>query len=314
VNKDFNQAEVLLKEIIESNPKEVKNRIILANLIAKRSTPENNRTNEAIAFLDQAIKIESNKIEIYIFKTALLIKQKNYKRALDVAKSVQKQFTESSAGKLLEADIYRKQKKYKKALPIYQQAYKQHADKKILASLIETLITLEQYNEAIELLTESIKKDPNNITNLFILASLLQTHQQVSKAQQYYQKILEITPTHLAALNNLAWIHLETDTKKALALAEKAYKQAPKSAAIMDTYGYILAKNGEAGKALKFLKKAFSISPDDNDIQYHLAYAYYISKDKRRALQFLTPLINNKSIFSEKNNAKALYKKLKTKT
>ncbi|MFK5984323.1 MAG: tetratricopeptide repeat protein [Pseudomonadota bacterium] len=310
INKDFSNAEVSLNAIIESNPKNIKYRLLLANLIAKRSTPENNRTNQAIDLLNEAISIEPENKSSYIFKTALLVKQKNYNEALIAAKLIQDKFSDLYVGKLLEADIYRAQKQFKKALPIYKKAYKTDKDKKILNSLVDTLIALKQDKKAIKLLTQAVDNDPADIKNLFILAALHQKHQQTQKAQQYYKNILKISPKHIAALNNFAWLYLETDRQKALELAQRAYKQAPKSAAIMDTYGYFLAKDGQHQKAVKLLQQAFTINPDDNDIQYHLAFAYNESGRRRNAIKFLNAIVNAKASYTEQENARKLLKKI----
>ena len=117
LNKKFTEAEVSLNSIVASNPNDVKHRLLLADLLSKRSTAENNRTNQALGLLNEAIKIEPGNMSIYVFKAALLIKQENYKEALLVAKLTQNKFSDSSTGQLLEADIYRTQKQYDKALP-----------------------------------------------------------------------------------------------------------------------------------------------------------------------------------------------------
>ena len=54
----------------------------------------------------------------------------------------------------------------------------------------------------------------------------------------------------------------------------KAYRLAPANAGVVDTLGYILLKNGRTDEAIKVLKKAVLLLPDNPTVHYHLALAY----------------------------------------
>ena len=310
LNKQNERAERTLKSIITFDKKDVQHRLLLAKIIAQ----DPKRINEAFILLDEVQLIEEENQSPYTIKASLLLRQEKYEDAISLAKSMQAKFPDSTNGRLLEADIYRAQKQYKKALVIYQAVYKQKADKKIFAAIIDMLLKLNQQDEAITLLTEAVDKTPatsDNVDNLFKLASLHHEKQQLDKAEIYYLRILEKNPRHIITLNNLAWIKIDIDIKQAVELAREAHEAAPKSAAIMDTYGYCLVRDAQYDAGIKLLKQAAIGIPTDKDIQYHLAFAYEKMGQRDKAREILAKIVLSKQAFSEQQKAELLYKKIK---
>ena len=307
LNKQNERAERTLKSIITFDKKDVQHRLLLVNIISQ----DPKRINEAFTLLDEVQIIDEENQSPYTIKASLLLRQEKYEDAINVAQSMQKKFPDSTTGRLLEADIYRAQKEYKKALVIYQAVYEQHADKKVFAAIIDTLIALNEKDEAITLLTKSLEKTPDDFNNLFKLASLYHEKMQLDTAETYYQRILEKNPRHIITLNNLAWIKIDTDIKQAVELARQAHEAAPKSAAIMDTYGYILVLDAQYDAGIELLKQAAIGIPEDKDIQYHLAFAYEKMGQRDKAQKILAKIVLSKQAFSEQQKAELLYKKIK---
>lgn len=102
-----------------------------------------------------------------------------------------------------------------------------------------------------------------------------QTKGDNNTAVKDYEKSLSLTPDNAVVLNNLAWLYQETADPKALETAKKAYELAPNSPAIMDTYGWILANNGEKKQAIAILEKALALANEQvkPEIEQHLATA-----------------------------------------
>lgn len=75
-------------------------------------------------------------------------------------------------------------------------------------------------------------------------------------------------------LNNLAWAYLQTGNLTAAEQnASQAYALAPKTAAIADTYGWVMLKVGKHDEARKILKIAHDLAPDNAEIASHLKEA-----------------------------------------
>lgn len=312
LNKQNERAERTLKSIITFDKKDVQHRLLLAKILSQDS----NRIHEALVLLDESQAIQPENQSLYTLKAGLLIRQENYEEAINVAKTMQEKFPDATTGRLLEADIYRAQKQNEKALIIYQEVYNkgidiQETDKKVFSAIVDMLLALNQQDKAIILLTERVTKTPDESDNLFKLASLHHEKQQLEQAEIYYQRILEKKPDHVISLNNLAWIKSDSDIKEAVRLAQSAHEQAPASAAIMDTYGYFLARDSQYSKGLELLKQAAIGIPEDKDIQYHLAFTYEKMGQHDKALEILEKIVPSEQTFSEQKKAELLYQKIK---
>ncbi len=66
----------------------------------------------------------------------------------------------------------------------------------------------ENYADAVKIAQKGLKKYPQNIELLLLLANSFYIKNDLSKAEHYYQKILTINPKHYAALVNLADAYL----------------------------------------------------------------------------------------------------------
>ncbi len=305
-NKQLKEAERTLNKISTFDKNDNSHRLLLATLIAE--DPE--RINDAVDVLNTAIEIQPENISLYLNKASLLLKNGDYQQALEMAITIQQEFPDTDNGKLLEADIYRLQKRYEEALSVYDDVYGKNPSRKVLSARVEIYMQLKQPDKAISALENAVSADPDDIESLFKLASLYHEHNQLDKAKQYYDQILHNIPNHIITLNNLSWIYMDTDVEKALDLARRAYELAPGSAAIIDTYGYALAKSGQYDKALKQLQSAAKTLPKDNDVQFHLAYTYARTGKQKEAKAILEKIINASQSYMEQDNAKALYKTL----
>jgi tetratricopeptide (TPR) repeat protein len=84
-----------------------------------------------------------------------------------------------------------------------------------------------------------------------------------------YEKIAPSIERNASALNNLAWSYQQVNDKRAAETAKAAVALAPDDAAVLDTYGFILLKNGQKDKAKEFLERAHELAPDNADIKAH---------------------------------------------
>jgi tetratricopeptide (TPR) repeat protein len=93
---------------------------------------------------------------------------------------------------------------------------------------------------------------------------------------QSYQDALQIDPSYVPALNNLAWLYCERgeSLNEALELAQQAKKQEPDDAHVNDTLGWIYYKKGLYPSAVGLLESAVAKNPKDPGYQFHLGMVY----------------------------------------
>jgi tetratricopeptide (TPR) repeat protein len=126
----------------------------------------------------------------------------------------------------------------------------------------------QQYNKALEYADNCIKLTTdseqvktlrfNKATLLYAVYNKTSDKTYLEKAIKEYESILQKEPTNIAVLNNLAYMLIEShmDAGKALEYAERAYKTASNNANVIDTYGYVLLKNGKLKEADEYMQRA----------------------------------------------------------
>lgn len=309
VNKKNQEAEKTLTQIIDKNKNDIEHRLLLVRLYNENPA----KAKEALKLLDETIAIAPNNPQAYVFKTAYLIKAKDYQAALDLAEQVEKKFPEASAGLLLKGDVFLSQKKLDVALDNYRQAYKKQPNDRVLYMIADILNVQNKSAEAVKLLDQELAKNPKNSALQFKLAGIYQQQKNYRQAEAHYKTMLKEQPDSVLALNNLAWIYSQEKNPQAIELAGKAYQKAPESAAIADTYGYILIKQGQPKQGLEILEKAARLAPDSKDIQFHLAEAYADNGQAEKAQELLKKLLEDEKNFAEKQSAAELLQKLSKK-
>lgn len=300
-------AEQTIRQIINQDKQDANHRLLLAKLLSEQP----NKEKETLDMLDEAAKIESDNPQALVFKTAYLIKLQRYSEALELANKVETSFPKLVLGKLLKGDVFLAQKQLDKALESYQQAYKAEPNDKVLFTIADLMNAQKKSSEAIKLLEKASEGNPKNGAIHFKLATNYQQFNDNAHAEKHYQAILADQPDNVLALNNLALIYAQQNNPQALELAKSAYAKASESAAVADTYGYILIKQGQAVEGLALLEKAAGIAPASKDIQFHLAEAYEANNNKDKAITTLEALVKTEEEFSEKKAALSLLEKLK---
>ena len=179
---------------------------------------------------------------------------------------------------------------FKQAADLYQLALDKHDSAATVIAYTRALQASDQAEKAIPLLTDAMTRFPNQPELPLALALIYQSSNQPEKATAAYERVLELAPDSVLALNNLAWILHENNDERALDLAERAYQLSPQSAAIADTYGWILFAKSRFEESVDILEKALQLTPDAEDIARHLAEAYQSNGQAEKAKQILENL------------------------
>ncbi len=95
-------------------------------------------------------------------------------------------------------------------------------------------------------------------------------------AEKTYLEALKIAPNHAATLNNLAYLYVNdmNQPAKALPYATRAFKQMSNDRNILDTYGWVLAKQGDYAKAEQILNRSLQMGTPTPPNLYHLGWVH----------------------------------------
>jgi tetratricopeptide (TPR) repeat protein len=125
--------------------------------------------------------------------------------------------------------------------------------------------------QAIEVLGRGALQYPDSVDIRYAIASTYEEQGHIAAALHELKEVLKSRPDDPAALN--AYGYTLADHKRELAraraLIERAYATAPKNAAILDSLGWVLFRQGHGEQALPYLSAAYA---DDRggDIAAHL--------------------------------------------
>lgn len=114
-----------------------------------------------------------------------------------------------------------------------------------------------------DLLHRVLERHPNFPPALMRLAMLSQITGRSEESAALYQKILEVQPDNVVAINNLAWIMCEEQGKyrKALELAQRGLEISPDYIDLIDTRGVVYYRLGEFEKAVHNFTRCVKLYP-----------------------------------------------------
>jgi tetratricopeptide (TPR) repeat protein len=154
-----------------------------------------------------------------------------------------------------------------------------------------------------------------------VLAILLEMTGRSDESAELYQRLIELAPENLIAINNLAWILSEKkgQYQQALELAQKGLKLAPNYIDLVETRGVVFYRMGELTKSIDDLTRCIELypvsSPQYIAASFHLARALNQIGKKDEALKYLSQALDSEGkttalSTTELNEAKHLLIKL----
>jgi tetratricopeptide (TPR) repeat protein len=145
---------------------------------------------------------------------------------------------------------------------------------------------IEYFNRA-EVIAKA--KEPKRLNQFFFfqLGAACERNGDLAKAEEYFQKCLQLVPDFAEALNYLGYMWAEHDMKldQARQLIEKALKLEPRNGAYLDSLGWVLFKLHQPKEALDYILKACDLLQEPDPAVFdHLGdiYAALQQPDKAR--------------------------------
>jgi putative PEP-CTERM system TPR-repeat lipoprotein len=210
----------------------------------------------------------------------------------------------------LEAGFAREAGDQDQALGIYESLFEKASNSTVMLSLVQQKWSMGDEEGALVVQERWLDEHPDDITARLALANTYIALDRLDDAIEQYRRIQEQSEKNLVALNNLAWFLRDSNSKKALGYAEKAYELAPESAAIMDTLAIVLMKNGYSDRALRMNERALEKIPGKPGFLYHKAVILEASGRISEAKTILLTLLSDPEEFSGRAEAEQLLARL----
>lgn len=158
---------------------------------------------------------------------------------------------------------------------------------------------------ALKSMDDYLARNPNDKLARKQQALLLLGFGELSRAKTMYEQLVRDDPKDALALNNLAWLVVQEDPRRALGLAQSAVKANPALANYLDTLGTMQLNRSDFQGALVSLQRAHELAPDSADFAYHLALALEATGQTAQSQALLQVLVRRGG-FGELEAAKNL--------
>jgi tetratricopeptide (TPR) repeat protein len=141
----------------------------------------------------------------------------------------------------------------------------------ILISSARNYANSGDFPKAFEVLERATMEYPDSVELHYASASVYEEQGRVSAALRELSLVLKARPDDPAAMNALGFTLADhaKELSRARKLIERAHAAAPKNAAILDSLGWVLFRQGRTNEALPYLNAAYS-EDHDGDIAAHL--------------------------------------------
>ena len=258
-NGDRAGAEGDLKKAIGVAPRDPAPLIQMGDLLIAEKQPD-----QASKFYSQALDLNASASQALVGLVNIDLERKEPAQAL---KRMQDQFAHTPANsglytllgqvELRNQDAAKAQDAFQKAIDLDKH------NTQALLLLGDTETAHGAVDQAIANYQRGIQDNPREITLYVSLASLLERRGDWQKAEDLYQKALDIRPDYALAANNLAYLMLEHggNVNVALTLAQTGRKGMPNVPGSADTLGWAYYYQGAYSSAVDTLQEAVKEDP-----------------------------------------------------
>jgi Flp pilus assembly protein TadD len=196
------------------------------------------------------------------------------------------------------------------AIANYRAALSKEKSADTALRLYRTLVLAGDSAKGLVFIEQWSKDNPDDLLILRDVADGRLRAGNLAGARTEYERLLQRNPNDVEVLNNLAQVANRQGDKAALGYADRAYQLANTNAAVLDTLGWILIRQGQLDRGTSLLRDARLRDSSNPEIRYHLAVALAQSGREAEARSELKEGLKEGAAFAEIEDARKLRQKL----
>lgn len=186
LNEDYNGALQLTREAVSGNPDNIWYKILLANILQKKSMIE-----EACNVYAEIISKYPNKEQFYILEAGLYTSVEKWQKAIEVYDRYENQYGITEPVSIEKIKLYTKLNDVKKASNELLKLIRKFPDKsEYLSLLAELYFNYNQDKKGLQILDRLLKSDPDNGYVHFYLADYYRDKKQRESADKHTRSAL----------------------------------------------------------------------------------------------------------------------------
>lgn len=150
---------------------------------------------------------------------------------------------------------------------------KQDAARRLATLAIDVKASNEKTQADLE---QRLKDEPNDPVAAARLGAIYERSGAVDKAAKTYEQLLKLNPQDGPIMGRLARVYMRLNqTDKAMDMAKDAHKAVPADMEISALLGRLVFLSGDYNWSVSLLEDAAGKLPNQPEVRYHLAWAYY---------------------------------------
>jgi putative PEP-CTERM system TPR-repeat lipoprotein len=272
-NRNFPRANAAL-ETLEDNHKDnpqVQSLRAGVTLAEAQTLYANGEKKQARTKVIEGLRTAPGNLPLLAMLTNIEIREDNHREAsklIEQVRDISPSLAEHASG-----DLALAQDRKTQALSHFEQSWNLQPND----LLGRKIYSLQAEPDKTAFLKTWLNKLPNSSYALLAAGNQALSLKSFASAIDFYERLLrqeqQVIPIPVV-LNNLAWLHQQNNNNEsALRYGAQAYKLAPESAAVADTYGWVLVNTGAKEEGIAILEKAAALDPDATEIKEHLERA-----------------------------------------
>lgn len=265
---DLPNARATFESLVSIKPNSAGARYLLADTLARAGAIE-----AAQAELARALRLQPGLLPARLTEVRLLVARGQVKEAEQELGDLALEFPQNTDVLKLRGWFALGAVRLAQAESFLNSVLDTRPDSEAALMLVKAIWYQGKHDEAIGFMQRWLTNNPQDLAMRIYLAGAYLGLSQNDQAKSAYREVLSQAPNHVASLNNLAWLHRETDPQLALEYAEQAHQLQPNSPDVKDTLGSLLVSAGDWVRGLALLREAADSAPQNFEIQLHLGQA-----------------------------------------
>lgn len=296
--KNWDALSQISKRMIDAHPENA-----IGYYLSGMQMRAQGKIQESISDLNKAVDLAPNSTEPISQLVQVYLSEKDSESALERLANIISNNTENVFARNLIGEVYLFNKDFDNARNAFSEAIKIKADWYLPYRNLAKIFLLQKENDnAVDILKRGVVATNSSAVLVTDLARYYEATGDVEEAISLYEIVLKENNDNTLAINNLAMLLIDyKGDKDSLIRASKLVENLKDfdNPAYLDTIGWLYYKESNYEKAINYLEKATSLSPDNIGLNYHLGMAYFKQGNKEAARKALT-------IATQSNEAKYL--------